>query len=124
VIVVAMVCVGIAAALLVSVLRIAIADRRALHTEASRVQTAWLVESGVERAAARLSADPDYSGEVWKVSAEDLGAAHGGAVSIEVESLDGQPDHRLVRVRADYPDEPRLRVRSSTQVTIRTGTSP
>ena len=123
VIVVAMVCVGIAGAVLVSVLRIAIAERKGQSTDARRVQAAWLAESALERAAVTLATDPDYAGEVWKVSAESLGGTYGGQVTIEVEAVPDQPDRRRVGVRADYPDDPRLRVRWSKQLTIQTGPS-
>ena len=34
-------------------------------------QAQLLVESGMERAAAQLAADADYSGETWKIPAEE-----------------------------------------------------
>jgi hypothetical protein len=118
-----MVCVGIAGAVLVSVLRIALAERKGQSTDARRIQAVWLAESGLERAAASLATDPDYAGEVWKVSAGSLGGNHGGQVTIEVKAVPDQPGRRLVSVRADYPDDPRLRVRWSKQLTIQTGPS-
>jgi hypothetical protein len=118
-----MVCVGIAGAILISVLRVAVAERKGQSTDARRVQAAWLAESALERAAAILATDPDYAGEVWKVSADTLGGTDGGQVTIEVEAVTDQPGRRRVRVRADYPDDPRLRVRWSKQLTIQTGRS-
>ena len=115
---IAMVCVAVAAVVFVSVLRLAVAERRAVRLEAEKVQADWLVESGIERAAARLGADADYAGETWQVSAELLGGKDPAAVRIEVRPVREEPDRRTVDVEVDYPDHPRYRVRRTKQILI------
>jgi hypothetical protein len=115
---VALVAIAVATVVFMSTLRLAMAEREAIQIEAWRAQAAWLVESGLERAAARLAADPQYQGETWRVAGAALGDKQGAVVQIEVQPLSDQPDRRSVLVRADYPDHPQRRVRQSKQVVI------
>ncbi|MFC1596812.1 hypothetical protein ACFL5Q_02590 [Planctomycetota bacterium] len=118
VLLVALVVIIVAAAVFVSVLQLSVAERRRVETEAWQVQAAWLAESGLERAAAQLAANPVYAGETWNLSADLLGAAHGAVVRIEVETVEEQEQRRLVRCVADYPDHPHRRARESKQLMI------
>ena len=118
ILVIAIVCIAVASVIFLAVLRTAVAERGALRAEAWRQQALWLAESGVERAAARLAADSGYQGETWNVPADQLAADTGGVVEIEVQAVPQRPDHRLVRVRADFPDDPQHRARKSKQVLI------
>ena len=118
VLLVGIVCLAIASVVFLSLLRLSIAERKGVDTEAWQLQAAWLVESGLERAVARLAADPGYQGETWSLSADALGTQHDAAVRIEVENVPDHPQRRLVRVEADYPDHPQQRTRSSKQVMI------
>ncbi len=81
-----------------------------------RLQAEWLVESGLERARARLAADSSYAGETWTLGASDLGLPEspaivtgagngdrgGGVVTITVDRS-GQDRGGECRVQADYP---------------------
>jgi type II secretory pathway component PulK len=118
VLVVVLVCLAIATALMGSMLRSAAARHRTLRLEQRRIQAEWLATSALDRAAARLAADADYSGEVWNVPAESLGGADGGVVQIEVRPMTEEPNDRLVRVRADYPVDPRHRARKTKEAVV------
>jgi hypothetical protein len=118
VLLVAMVCFGVAAVAFTSLVRLAAAEQGALEAETWRLQAAWLAESGLERAAARLDADPGYQGETWRIPAESLGARDAAVVKIEVEALPERPQQRLARVRAVYPDHPHRRAQESKQMVI------
>lgn len=85
-----------------SLLRMATLQRRQVQSQQQRAQAAWLVESGLERGAAALAADPAYRGETWEVPAEDLNGNNGGLVEIRVEETADPPGRRL-RVRAEFP---------------------
>jgi Tfp pilus assembly protein PilV len=113
-----LVCLMVAAVVLGSMLGAAAAHRRALETELWRVQAQWLAESGLERAARRLAADPSYSGERWALPVELPDSTVAAAVNIQVGTVPDQPNRRLVRVRADYPDHPQDRARESKQVVV------
>ena len=56
-----------------ALLKLALAEREQQPRSERRLQAEWLVESGLERARARLAADASYAGETWPLSAADLG---------------------------------------------------
>jgi Tfp pilus assembly protein PilX len=103
VLVVIMVCLAVAAALFVLVVQQVAAERRAIENGQRTLQAQWLAEAGIERAAARLIADPKYTGETWTIAAAELAAAEGAVVCIRVETVADRPERRSVRVEADYP---------------------
>ena len=123
VLVAALVCIAVASLMFLAILRTAVAQRNAVRTEAWRQQAVWLAESGLGRAAAKLAADPDYQGETWIVPAEQFSSDDGAVVTIEIEPLAGEPNRRLVRARADFPDHPQHRARRTKQAVIETGPS-
>ena len=108
----------VATALFVLVVRQAFAERRAIEMSCSGLQALWLAEAGVERAAARLAADPKYAGETWTISAAELAGGDGAVVRIEVKAIADRPERRSVRVEADYPDAPEHRCRQVKQIVV------
>lgn len=114
---IAIVCTAMAALVFLAILKTAVAERRALETRQWQEQASWLVESGLQRAAARLAAEPDYQGETWKIPAAELGGRDGAVVRIQVEP-DGDEAGRRVSVQADYPDAPEHRARQSKQIVV------
>jgi len=80
---------------------------RQSHRYADQLQAQWLAEAGLARAAAKLSADEAYQGEVWQAS---LGTgqpaeADSGQVTITVE-----PTTKKITVEAVYPIDEHRRV--------------
>lgn len=118
VLLVALVAIAVTSVVFASLLRLSVAERRRVQTEAWQMQAAWLAESGLERAAARLGADAAYQGETWRLSADQLGAAYEAAVKIQVEAIPDEPERRRVRVEADYPDHPHQRARRTRAVVV------
>lgn len=120
VLLVTIVCVAVATAVMFAIVKQAVLGRREVDLERLRVQALWLAESGAGRAAARVAADPAYTGEQWLIPAKELGGPYGGCVRIEVEPAAGEPRVFQVRVIADYPDDSIERVRRSREFRIRT----
>lgn len=118
VLVMVLVCMMVALVILTSLVKLAAAGRRMTDRQAWQVQATWLAESGLERAAWRLAADANYKGETWTLSADQMAAADAAVVRIEVETIPEQPNRRLVRVRADYPDHPQHRARQTKQAVV------
>lgn len=118
VLIAALVCVAVAAVVFMSALKIASSQRQRMETELWQLQAVWLAESGLDRAAERLAAKPDFSGETWSIPAEQLGGSYAAVVRIRVESVRDQPNSRLVRVEADYPDHPQDRARESRETIV------
>ncbi len=101
--------------------RLGVAYRGRTRTLERSVQADLLADAGVDRALARLSAEPDYRGETWEIPAEALGSTpeDGPAALVTIRA---EPDPnggaRAVRVQADYPPDPPRRVRSSREVRL------
>ena len=114
----AMVCIMVVSVILASLLKLAASHRRQMRTEERRLQTVWLVDSSLERAASRLKTSPDYAGETWRIPAAGLGGRHSGLVTISVETLDSDADHRIVSVEARYPANTKLFIKSSKKMTL------
>ena len=94
----------------------AVLERHAGDNQLRSAQAEWLAESGIERAAARLAANHEYAGETWTIPPAVL--AEGGLVRIVVETPSGQPGRRVVRVEAEYPNDPQYRCRCGKRVEI------
>lgn len=116
VLLVILVCLTVASVVCVVLVEQVAVARRALNAHHWGLQAQWLAEAGVERAAARLAANADYAGETWNIPAGELAGGQGGVVRIQTETLADQPDRRLIRVEADYPDDPQHRCRKGKQV--------
>jgi hypothetical protein len=126
--VVAVVCVIVATTMMVVAVRRTLTESTAAQSDVRRSQCQWLVESGMDRAAARLAADPKYAGETWKIPAPAItgrgdqgpaGSGAGGAsVKIEITAPAGPAGRRMVRVQADWPEDPSLRVRQTKEAAI------
>lgn len=119
--VVVLVCLLVSAMVLASLLKLALLQDRQLEHGQWRLQTAWLAESGLDRAAARLAADPAYAGETWKIDAGRLGGQDFAAVVIRVEKEESQSHLRRVVVAAAYPAEGTQQARLTRQTTIPLG---
>ena len=113
-----MVCLAVAAVIFVAIAKTAATCRRLGEVQTWQAQAAWLAESAVERAAARLAADAGYAGETWALSPAELGGADGAVVAISVEPIPEKPGRRAVRCRADYPNHPHHRCREVRQVVV------
>ncbi len=102
ILVVSLVSLLIVMTMLGAMLRGALRDRRQLRTHRDLRQTELLLEAGVDRAAAQLADDPDYEGETWSLSADQIVGVAPGRVVIEATRDDGEPVWQ-VRVVAEYP---------------------
>jgi type II secretory pathway component PulK len=104
--------------LVVNWLKTASFERDRLRAAERRLQADWLVEAAIERAAANLAKNENYSGETWKIAAADLGGADAAAVEIKVSSKSKRAEERTIRVSADFPVEPLHRVRSTKEIVV------
>ncbi|TWT41326.1 hypothetical protein [Botrimarina hoheduenensis] len=70
--------------------------RRQARLELKQRQAERLAEAAVARAVARLYAEPDYVGEVWQVSAVQLGQEYGAEVQITIDATDSGDAQRVI----------------------------
>jgi Tfp pilus assembly protein PilV len=108
----------VAVMLMTAILQTAAARRTAARTAHWQLQAEWLAESAVDRAAARLRSDSAYTGETWKLAANETGLADAGLVVIEVKPHPDEPRRRVVSVVADFPDHPHDRARCQRKLTL------
>lgn len=101
-----------------TVVRGLIVQHRSARTEIQQVQAAWLADSAIDRAAAKLDANRDYEGETWEVAIGETGDAAKGVAAIVVGAVDGEPDQRRISVEAHWPDDPVFRVMKKRQLTV------
>ena len=109
VLVAAMVCVLILTLMSAALLRTVSLAREQSRSEARRMQAECLADAAVERAVARLRAEPKFEGEKWDITADELQAAAPAAIAIRVESND---EVWKVRIQADFPGDATLRART------------
>ncbi len=89
---------GIVAA---SLLKVALGRRGLAHTEEAQRQAELVLEAGIDRATARLAANPQYAGEVWSIPVTELGRGS-AEVTIQLEPMPDPAAGRRLLVRADY----------------------
>lgn len=95
--------------------------RRVTQAEERQIQADWLAESGLDRAAARLAGDAGYTGEIWSISADELGGQDPAVVNIRVDPTPAGPGLRRVQVQADFPTDAPRRARRSKTANIAVG---
>ena len=102
-----LVCLAVATALVVQATQSALRARRDVRSQRHLRQTELLLEAGVQRAAQRLSANADYAGETWDLSAQAIPGCDSAEIVIAVSSLDGDWPRRVqvvARLSAGAPD--------------------
>lgn len=99
----ALVALVVVAAVLGSTLRLLATQQRAIVGERNAAQAQWLAEAGLERAAAQLAADPNYSGETWEISEQDFADPFTASVTIRVENDNENTLARRITAEASYP---------------------
>ena len=117
-VIIVMICLLLVSLIGTSLVKLALAQRAQTLREQLRLQANWLAESGVDRAAARLSASPDYEGEEWRLKTAEAINGKPGRVIIKVSLDTNLLNRRVVSVVADYPSQTEQRARVHKQVVI------
>lgn len=116
-------CVILLMAVVAVLLRLGSLERRQSRAEERRQQAGWLAESGLERARVALEQNSAYLGEVWTISANEIGGDDSAVVRIEATPIPDHYDRRSVRAIADYPCEGTRRVRQTRSALIKLSSS-
>jgi hypothetical protein len=115
---IALVCLVLLTVIGGALLRLVLLERKLLDSRERLCQSRWLVEAGLERAAARLAAEPDYQGETWTLPPAEIGGPEPGVVNIQVVMAPERPTWRRIVVQSDYPRDGRRRARTSKQIEV------
>jgi Tfp pilus assembly protein PilV len=114
----AMIALLLASVIGAALLRTSLTQRQQARREQNRLQSDWLVESGVERAVATLVSDNKYEGETWNIDATELGGSRVGQVVIKVAAVKAEPNRRQITVTADFPAGTQQRSRSGKTIEV------
>lgn len=103
--IVVMVCLMLVSAIMSSMLKSTLLQRKQMMKEQFRLQAEWILESALERAVLRRANDPKYQGEIWHISPLDLGTRYQGSAEITLKT-EGK-NARLLSIQAHvrYPDD-------------------
>jgi type II secretory pathway component PulK len=112
----AVVAFALAATILFYLLKTTLDQQRQMLLHRQEVQADWLAAAGIDRAIAQLKEFPDYTGETWRIPAEQLNNTTPAEVVIKVKTSD-LVNQRKITVQADYPADTihRSRKTRSTQ---------
>jgi Tfp pilus assembly protein PilX len=95
-----------------------VSEHRLAHRVAQRAQAQWLAEAGVRRAAAQLTADPNFTGEEWSIAADDLGQSYSALVVLSIEPVADAPGSYRITAEARCPEQkPRVRITKTVAFT-------
>jgi type II secretory pathway component PulK len=121
--IVAIICLTLTTAISVSLVRLALASHQQVEREHWRLQSAWLAESGLSRAASRLNDDADYVGEDWTTAG--IGPENrDGLVTIKVAADPLDAARVVITATADFPTDPTDRVRTTRTLTLARHSDP
>ncbi len=112
------ICLSVVMVLVTAWVRTVVREHQFVQTEVRAVRAEYLAASGVERGLARLAADPDYTGETWRIDPQTLGARDAASVAIEVVPAADDTTARRIRAVADFPDQGPTRVRRTRETGI------
>ncbi len=115
--IIAVVCLTLLAALTVSLVRLALAAQQQVVREQWRLQSVWLAESALNRAAVQLDEGGEVATDDWTPT--DIGpSALSGRVTIAVEADPNDETRLTLTATADFPDHPIDRVRTTRVRTL------
>lgn len=120
VLIVVLVCMGVAMTIVLGVVQISLRQRRQLRQDLQMEQTKWLMDAGIGQAIARLKAQPDYDGETMSVAPAIKKYAN-ATIEISVNRIDQPTDQVRVRITAQLgePSEQIALTRRSQEVVVK-----
>lgn len=102
------------------ILRSAVSQYEHIRDQRRQLQADQLAQAAIGRALDRLRSSGEYRGEIWHVSADEVGGPLACDVVIEVQKAGaGADDNQLkISVRADYPPDEIYRIRRSRELLV------
>lgn len=88
-----------------SLLKTTLLQRKRVKADNIAAQADWLAISALDRAAARLTASTEYSGEDWKIASETLGGKSSAIVNLTVQEVPDSETQKQITVRVNYAPE-------------------
>lgn len=101
-----------------AMVRVTLLHRGMVRSNELRVQSEWLFQSAIVRAASQLEANADYTGEEWAIAADSLGQSFDAVARISVAAEDDKTKDRSVEISVIYPPDDANRAMVSRSVSI------
>ncbi len=120
VLIMALVALALIAALGGTLIRWAAMEHKLLRSQEEAGQARWLAEAGIERAAARLARDADYTGEVWEIAVADLPSGEAARVHVTARPVEDEDGRYSIEVDVEYPLEGGADARAHRKVIFQT----
>jgi type II secretory pathway component PulK len=116
-----LVCLSFATVVATLLIKSGLAERTYVSRLEFANQADWLVEAGIDRAAAQLTRSASYKGETWPISFTRLDSPRTVLVRIKVKQ-DTDPKFRLIRVTAQLSGTgtPTLEIHKEVRVLVKT----
>jgi hypothetical protein len=111
------ICLSFATIVATLLVKAAVAERTYALRLALTRQADWLVEAGLNRAAAQLGRSGSYAGETWPRTAAQLDGSRGATIRIDVKT-DADPKFRRVHVAAELQGPSGTTVRAAKEIRI------
>ena len=115
-----LICLSFATVVATLLIQAALAERTYAKRIELTYQTDWLVESGIDRAAAQIAKSSAYEGETWPVDLPNLDRPLKAVVHIAAQRTD-DPQIRLIRVKAEISGEGQTKLESHKDVRVSAG---
>jgi type II secretory pathway pseudopilin PulG len=119
----ALICLVVVAIIGAAIVQTLMREHQQARQQQLQTQTMWVAESAIQRAAAQLHRDADYTGETWQIEAKDVGGEWPAEAIIRVEPVADDQTARRVLVTARYPQRPLHRIIQEREIEIRLPTS-
>ena len=116
--VLALVCLLVVAAIGAAIVQTLLRENRQARQHQLHTQTLWIAESAIQRAAAQLTADAQYTGETWQIQADALDGQWPAEAIIRVEAVESDETARRVLVTARYPKRPHHSIVQEREIEI------
>jgi hypothetical protein len=121
VLVAALACLLIVTSIIGTMLQGALRTRRQLHAERDRRQVALLLQAGIERAARRLSTEPNYTGDTWDLPSDSIIDNGAGRVTANVSPSNSGDSS--ITVIAEFPVDRDFLIRRSRTIQVSPSTT-
>jgi len=118
---VALVSISFATVIAAVILKAGVAEHGYMRRLERQSQADWLVEAGLDRAAAQLVRTPTYSGETWPIAASHLGGSQDAVVHIAINREASNSKRRTVHVTVVLDPKSVTPIETSKETTLAIG---
>jgi hypothetical protein len=113
-----LICLSFATVVATLLVQAALAERKYANRIERTYQADWLVEAGIDRAAAQIANSSNYKGETWPISLKNSDRKLDATVHIELKPT-ADPHIRTARIKAEIHGDGPTKFESHKEVRLR-----